>query len=160
MNSVLYYLTYGSALGSGLIAGIFFAFSTFVMKALAKLPAAQGIAAMQSINTTILQTLFSLVFMGTALICVVLGVAAFFNWGSPGASYVLIGSLLYLLGSFIVTVIFNVPLNDALAAVKPGSPEGARVWAGYLTDWVVWNHVRTFASLAALASFIIAIRKW
>ncbi|MFF2092300.1 DUF1772 domain-containing protein [Paenibacillus sp. NPDC058174] len=160
MNSFLYYLTYGSALGSGLIAGIFFAFSTFVMKALAKLPAEQGIAAMQSINTTILQTLFGLVFMGTALISVFLGVAAWFNWSSPGALYMLIGSLLYLLGCFLVTGILNVPLNDALAAVKPESSEGARVWAGYLSDWVVWNHVRTIASLAALVSFIIAIRKW
>ncbi|WP_010496926.1 hypothetical protein [Paenibacillus elgii] len=58
MGNLLFGLTYASALGSGLIAGLFFAFSTFVMSALARLPAEQGIAAMQSINVTVLNPLF------------------------------------------------------------------------------------------------------
>ncbi|WP_261304353.1 anthrone oxygenase family protein [Paenibacillus andongensis] len=152
-------LTYASALGSGLIAGIFFAFSTFVMAALARLPAAQGIVAMQSINSTILQTLFSFVFMGTAFVSVVLGGVSFFRLGTPGALYILIGSLLYFVGAFVATIIFNVPLNDALAAVEPGSAKGAEVWQHYLSRWVAWNHVRTIASLASLAAFIIALRR-
>lgn len=152
-------LAYASALGSGLIAGIFFAFSAFVMAALARLPAAQGIAAMQSINSTILQTLFSFVFMGTAVASVVLGVASFLRLGTPGALYLLIGSLLYLIGSFLFTIVFNVPLNDALAAVDPGSAKGAEVWQNYLSRWVAWNHVRTVASLASLAAFILALRR-
>ncbi|MCC3373785.1 DUF1772 domain-containing protein [Cohnella sp. REN36] len=153
-------ITYASALGSGLIAGIFFAFSTFVMAALSRLPASQGIAAMQSINSTILQTLFSFVFMGTAIASVVLGVAAFLRLGTPGATYLLIGSLLYFVGAFLATIVFNVPLNDALAAVDPGSAEGANVWQHYLSSWVAWNHVRTIASLASLAAFILALRRW
>ncbi|MBB6734137.1 DUF1772 domain-containing protein [Cohnella zeiphila] len=152
-------LAYASALGSGLIAGIFFAFSAFVMAALARLPAAQGIAAMQSINSTILQTLFSFVFMGTAVASVVLGVASFLRLGTPGALYLLIGSLLYLVGSFLFTILFNVPLNDALAAVDPDSAKGAEVWQNYLSRWVAWNHVRTVASLASLAAFILALRR-
>ncbi|GLI04558.1 membrane protein [Paenibacillus tyrfis] len=160
MGNLLFGLTYASALGSGLIAGLFFAFSTFVMSALARLPAEQGIAAMQSINVTVLNPLFSLVFMGTALACVILGIASLTKWGTASAAYVLAGCILYFVGSFLVTIIFNVPLNDALAAVAPGSSEGAQLWNLYLSKWVAWNHVRTIASLAALASFILAIRKW
>lgn len=160
MGSLLSGLTFASALGSGLIAGLFFAFSTFVMTALSRLPAEQGIAAMQSINITILNPLFSLVFMGTALACFILGIVSFFKLGTTSALYLLAGSVLYFVGAFLVTVIFNVPLNDALAAVTPGSPEGDKLWNHYLSSWVAWNHVRTIASLAALASFIIALRKW
>ncbi|MFD0692498.1 DUF1772 domain-containing protein [Paenibacillus sp. GCM10027628] len=160
MGNVLFGLTFASALGSGLVAGLFFAFSNFVMQALARLPVDQGIAAMQSINITVLNPLFSLVFMGTALACVILGIASFFKFGTVSAIYLLAGSLLYFVGSFLVTIIFNVPLNDALAAVSPGSSEGANLWTHYLSSWVAWNHVRTIASLGALASFIIALRQW
>lgn len=160
MGKLIASLTFASALGSGLIAGIFFAFSTFVMASLARLPSEQGIAAMQSINATILNTLFSLVFMGTALASVILGIVSFFKLGTPGALYLLAGSLLYFVGSFLVTVVFNVPLNDSLAAVAPASAEGANVWQQYLSSWVAWNHVRTIASLASLACFIFALRKW
>jgi uncharacterized membrane protein len=50
MTGVLYAATLATALGCGLVAGVFFAFSSFVMPALKRLPPAQGIAAMQSIN--------------------------------------------------------------------------------------------------------------
>jgi uncharacterized membrane protein len=50
LDGLLFVLTLFAALGCGLVAGVFFAFSTFVMKALARLPAEQGIAAMQAIN--------------------------------------------------------------------------------------------------------------
>jgi uncharacterized membrane protein len=58
---------------------------------------------------------------------------------------------------FVVTVVFNVPLNDALAAVKPSTPEAGAVWTSYLKDWVFWNHVRTIASGVASALFITAL---
>lgn len=159
MGNLLFGLTFASALGSGLIAGLFFAFSTSVMTALARLPAEQGITAMQSINITILNPLFSLVFMGTALACVTLGIVSFLQLGTASATYLLAGSLLYFVGVFLVTIVFNVPLNNALATVVPGSSKGANLWTHYLSSWVPWNHVRTIASLAALTSFIIALSK-
>lgn len=150
-------LNFVSALGSGLIAGIFFAFSAFVMVSLARIPSEKGITAMQSINATILNTLFSFVFMGTALFSVLLGIGSFLKLGAPGMFYVLAGSLLYFVGSFLVTIVFNVPLNDALADVNPESSEGAKVWQDYLSRWTAWNHVRTIASLASMACFILAM---
>ena len=156
-NSWLFALKLLAALGCGLMAGTFFAFSTFVMRGLGRLAPPQGIAAMQSINLTVINPLFMGAFMGTALLCLGLAIYALLNWKTPGAPWVLVGSLLYLVGTFGVTVAFNVPRNDALAAVSPSAPEAARLWADYLVSWTLWNHVRTAAALGALVSFILAL---
>lgn len=153
-------LTLLAALGCGVIAGAFFAFSTFVMKALGRLPPAQGIAAMQSINVVVINPLFMSALFGTAAACLVLAGWSVLRWNRPGAAFLLTGSLLYLLGTIGVTIAFNVPRNDALAAVDPASPAGAAVWADYLTGWTAWNHVRTVASFAAAASFTVALYFW
>jgi len=150
-------LTFASALGCGLVAGIFFAFSNFVMKALARVPSAQGIAAMQSINVVVLNKLFFAVFFGTALCCLVLAIISFVRWQKPGASYLLAGSLLYLIGTIGVTIVCNVPLNDALAAVDASSADAGSVWTNYLKNWTVWNHLRTIAAFAAAILFTVAL---
>lgn len=151
-------ITLLSALGCGLVAGIFFAFSAFVMKALANLPPAQGIAAMQSINVVVINPWFMTAFFGTAVACILVMIWSLSRWHDPGSVYVLAGGLLYLVGTILVTMLFNVPLNNSLAAVAPVSAEGAKVWAGYLTAWTAWNHVRTIAALAAAASLTIGLR--
>ncbi|BAU63233.1 integral membrane protein-like protein [Stanieria sp. NIES-3757] len=150
-------LKFCAVLGCGLIAGIFFAFSTFVMKALAQLPSAQGIAAMQSINIKVINLWFMLVFLGTAAICVFLAISSLLKWHQPDAVYLLVGSLFYLVGTLGVTMVFNVPLNDALANVESNSTEGASIWIKYLTNWTIWNHIRTVFALAASASFLFAL---
>jgi uncharacterized membrane protein len=146
-----------AALGCGLVAGVFFAFSTFVMPALDRLHPPQGIAAMQSINITAINPLFMTAIFGTAVACIILAVSSVLRWNQPGAVYLLIGSLLYLVGTVLVTIAFNVPLNDALAIADPNSTDGATLWARYLTNWTLWNHVRTVAGLAAAASLTIAL---
>jgi uncharacterized membrane protein len=150
-------LTCLAALGSSLIAGVFFAFSAFVMTALGRLPPHQGIAAMQSINIAVINPWFFAAFFGTAAASAVLAIASLFRWGASGAIYMLAGSLLYLVGTILVTVRRNVPLNDALAATEPDSAEGAGLWTRYLAEWTAWNHVRTAASLAAAAAFLLAL---
>lgn len=157
IKDVLFVLTLLSALGCGLIAGVFFAFSDFVMKALARLPAAQGIAAMQSINVVVLNRLFFAVFFGTAAGCILLTIWSLFIWHGRGAVYLLIGSLLYLVGTMLVTIVYNVPQNEALAAADPASADSAVQWAEYVVSWTAWNHVRTIAALAAAASLTIAL---
>lgn len=146
-----------AALGCGLIAGVFFAFSSFVMGALARLDPPQGIAAMQSINVVVINFLFMAVFIGTAVICSFLAVSSLLKWHQPDSVYLLVGSSLYLIGTFMVTLLFNVPLNDALAIAQPNSPEGASLWATYLTQWTIWNHIRTAAALAAAAAFTLSL---
>jgi len=151
-------LTFAAALGSGIMAGLFFIFSTTIMTALARLPAGQGAAAMNSINVVILNPLFLTIFMGTALICAILAVRAIIGWSGAGSAWLLAGSLLYIVGILLVTIIFNVPLNDALAATGPETSEGASLWTRYLAEWVPWNHVRTVSGIASLACFILALR--
>jgi uncharacterized membrane protein len=150
-------LTLFAALGSGVMAGFFFAFSAVIMAALGRLPPAQGIAAMQLINVVVINPLFGGIFFGTGLASVALIAYALFNWQAPGAAYLLAGSLLYLVGTILVTIAFNVPRNNALAAVDPASPAGASLWADYLTTWTAWNHLRTVAALAAAAAFTLAL---
>lgn len=146
-----------TALGCGLMAGVFFAFSTFVISGLGRLQPTQGIAAMQSINITAISPLFMAALFGTAAACILLAVSSLLKWHQPGAAYLLLGSLLYLIGTIGVTIVFNVPLNDALARVDPNSTEGANLWANYLTNWTLWNHIRTVAALAAATSLTIAL---
>jgi uncharacterized membrane protein len=157
VNNLYFPLTLFSALGCGLVAGVFFAFSTFVMSALGRLQPSQGMAAMQSINITAINPLFMTAFLGTAVSCLFLAVSSLLKWNQPGAAYLLIGSLLYLVGTLGVTMVFNVPLNDALAIIKPDSTDGANLWASYLTNWTFWNHIRTVAALAAAALFTIVL---
>ncbi len=157
VDYLLFALKLFAALGCGLIAGVFFAFSTFVMSALARLQPVQGIAAFQSINITVYNPWFMGAFLGTAAACIFLAVSSLLKWQQPGAAYLLVGSLLYLVGTVLVTIAFNVPLNDALAVVDPGSTEGASLWSSFLTNWTNWNHIRTAAALAAAASLTIAL---
>ena len=157
IDHLLFTLTFFSALGCGLVAGIFYAFSTFVMKALARVPSAQGIAAMQSINITVINPWFMAAFMGTAAACVLVVVFSLLRWSEPGTVYLLVGCLLYLIGTRMVPMVFNVPRNNALAAADPASADGARLWTGYVTSWTAWNHVRTVAALAAAILLTIAL---
>ncbi|MBE9180012.1 DUF1772 domain-containing protein [Oculatella sp. LEGE 06141] len=162
-NDWLFGLKLFSALGCGLVAGIFFAFSTFVMRALAQRPSAEGIAAMQAINITVINPWFMTVFLGTGVACLVLAIASLFKGHQSHTTYLLVGSLLYLIGCFGVTIVFNVPLNDALAIAQPNSTEGTDLWAKYLTNWTFWNHVRTIAAFGAAALFTLALgnsTKW
>ena len=146
-----------AAVGCGVNAGVFFAFSTFVMKALARLSAAQGIAVMQSINVAAITPLFMAALFGTALVCALLAISALSIWPTPRAVYLLVGSLLYLTGTILVTIVCNVPRNNWLATVDPASADGARLWADFLAGWTAWNHVRTVAALGASVSLTIAL---
>lgn len=157
MDGLLFALTLIAALGCGLIAGVFFAFSTFVMRGLARLPAPQGIAAMQSINITAITPAFMLALFGTAVVCAALAIAALFMLDEDFAVFLLVGGLLYPIGTIGVTMAFNVPRNNALAAADPHGAEAASLWDRYVTEWTAWNHVRGAAALAAAASLTIAL---
>jgi uncharacterized membrane protein len=146
-----------AVLGCGLMAGLFFAFSVCVMRALGQLPMEQGLASMQSINVAILNPLFFAVFFGTAATCVLALVSSLLHWHVPGARYLLAGSVLYLMGVLLVTVFFNVPMNQILEAANPHNHDSARIWAGYLSNWTAWNHVRTISALGATFSFTLAL---
>lgn len=150
-------LTLAAALGSGLIGGAFYAFSTFVMRALGRLPARDGLAAMQAINVAAVTPGFMLGFIGTALLAVLALATATLHWEGAASLAVVAGAALYLVGSFGLTIARNVPLNNALAPLDPAAPASADHWAAYLTTWTAWNHARAAAALAAALAFTIAL---
>ena len=156
-NQLVFALALLSALGCGLVGGVFFAFSAFVMKALSRLPPAEGIAAMQSINIAVINPWFMIAFLGTAATSSLAMIAGARRFHEPGAVYLLVGGVLYIFGSLLVTMAFNVPRNNALASLAPTDPHAASLWAGYVAGWTACNHVRTIAAIAGAASFSIAL---
>jgi uncharacterized membrane protein len=157
LERILFALTFTAAIGSGLVAGIFFAFSTFVMAALGRILAEQGIAAMQSISITVLNPAFFIAFLGTGAVCLALVAGSYVWWGEASGKLVLAASLIYLVGCIGVTMVCNVPLNYALAAAQPNTPEATTLWSRYLSTWTAWNHLRTVAPLLSAILFMAAL---
>ena len=157
MPNLVRYLLWFSAISCGLLAGVYFAFSTFIMPAFGRIAPVHGVSAMNSINSTILQSLFMPFFFGTTLVSLVLVAFALFRRSAPSATAVLVGGLIYIVGMFLCTIFFNVPLNNALAAVDPAGSSAASIWENYLKKWTLWNHVRTIASCIASALYMMAI---
>ena len=144
-------------LGSAVVGGVLFAFSSFVMKALGRVPSSEGIAAMQSINVVVINPTFLGTFMGTAVLSLLVAALAIKGWGMPSAPLFLAGALLYLVGTFLVTGLGNVPLNDQLAAVSATDPEAISVWRHYLDRWTLLNTIRTGAAVAAVLMFALGL---
>jgi uncharacterized membrane protein len=146
-----------TAVACGLVSGIFFAFSTFVMQGLDDLAPDQGIAAMQSINRLAITPLFMTALFGTALLCLALIVWAALAWDRPQAHWIAPAGALYLIGTIGVTIAANVPRNDALAELDPAAASSASRWASYMSEWTAFNHVRTVAALIAASLLTYAI---
>ena len=154
-------LLWATLLSSVIMAGVYFAFSTFVMRSLAALERGAGMRAMQSINEVILRSLFLPVFFGGTISSAAIASLGLIDNSLPAAAAMIAGGACYFIGMFLVTVIGNVPLNNRLAAADAGTVEGETTWRFYLKRWTTWNHLRTIACLAAtvfrtigLASYI------
>lgn len=146
-----------ASLGSAVVGGIFFAFSNFIMKALARLSSAEGIAAMQSINVTVLNRWFLGVFIGTAVVSLLLAGYAIANWSTPPAPWLLGASVAYVIGCWVLTIAGNVPLNNTLAGTAPQGRESTTAWQHYLKHWTSLNSQRALGSVVAALLFIIAL---
>jgi uncharacterized membrane protein len=155
MDRALFALTFLTALGCGIVGGIFYGFSSFVMKALARIAPEQGVAAMNSINVVVINPSFMLPFMGTAVACLALAAGSFLWWQQLSGKLVLLAALLYVVGCFGLTMVVNQPLNLKLAALQPA--EALAFWPRYVQMWTMWNHVRTVAPLLSTALFIAAL---
>lgn len=155
---ILVWVLIAACLGSGIMAGLFSAFSTFIMKALSSLSDPEGIKAMQAINRHIVRPSFLIVFLGTGLLCiaaVVLGMG-----DAPGAAQTISATLIYILACILSTIVFNVPLNNHLDTVDPEAAESHQLWVRYLSLWTKWNHLRAIATIAStilLASAIASL---
>jgi len=147
-----------AAIGAALNGGIFFAFSTFVMSALRRLPPAQGLATMQEINIRAVTAPFMSVLFGTGALCVAVGVGTLIDWSGSASVLVLIGTALYLAAVIGITAVYNVPRNNALATVDAAANDAVERWRRYDASWSAGNHVRTFACVAVATLLITATR--
>ena len=134
--------------GAGLITGLLFAFSNFVMRALADLPNDKGMYTMQRVNETIINPVFLALFLGTPVLCSLIAIKSALQLDAPGGLYLLIGALAYLIGPFGITMLFNVPLNNKLAKAEPSVAD--EVWPIYQKRWQSWNHVRTYIGVVSV----------
>ncbi len=128
------------------------------MKALGRVAAPSGIAAMQSINIVVINPIFLGVFVGTAIVCGLIVAGAVLRWEGYRSTLLVVGSALYVVGTFAVTMRLNVPLNNRLAKLNRNDPASTDFWSHYLRRWTFWNHVRSVAALLASATFALALR--
>jgi uncharacterized membrane protein len=156
MDGWLQALTIVGALTTGLMAGLYFAFSVAVMPALARLDGGRGTEAMQSVNRAILNPLFLAVFLTCGLSGGALAVSSAWTWDQPGPGLRLAGGVLAFGGSLVLTTLYHVPRNNALDEVGAESPEGAAQWTRYLREWVPANHVRALACTVSLVLLLLA----
>ena len=158
MTGLLRGLTIGTSVGAAAMGGVLFAFSAFVMPALKRLPAAQGLAAMQSINITAVRPPLMILMFGTAAGAVALAATAAVQRDGRASWLTAGGSALYLLGVVGVTAAYHVPRNDALALLDAANPSSFAAWTRYLAEWTAWNQVRVAAGIVAGAVLAVAAR--
>lgn len=157
MNVLTLSILIAATLGSGMMAGLFCSFSNFVMQALSDIPPPKGIAAMQSINVVIVKPTFLIVFFGTGVACALALCLGWQQLDEGALAWAIAGGAVYVSGSIVVTIAFNVPLNNRLAAVDSESEEGVKMWEIYLERWVRWNHVRSIATIISTILLIVAV---
>jgi uncharacterized membrane protein len=157
MDGLVTALTIATAVGCGLNGGVFFAFSSFVMPGLARLRPAEGAAAMQAINVTAVTPVFMTVLFGTGALCVAVIVAGLAALDESYGGWLVAGGAVYLAGTIVLTMLYHVPRNNALAAVDPATPEAAQLWKRYLTEWTTGNHARAVAGVLAAALLVIGV---
>ncbi len=146
-----------AALGAGLMAGVYFAFSGFIMKSFDRLGAEQATDAMNAINEVILRSWFMPLFFGSTLLFLLLAAVALLDWSRADAPLLLAAGLLYVGGMFLCTAVFNVPLNNRLAAADSASGDRQQLWSHYYRYWTRWNHLRAICSLLACLLCILAL---
>lgn len=148
MSGIITVIIVAAITGAGLVTGLLFAFSNFVMKALADLTSDKGMFAMQRINEIIINPVFLVLFLGTPILCSVIAVNSGLKINEPGSMFLLVGALAYLIGPFGITVLFNVPLNNQLARAEV--PDADDIWPMYQEKWQRWNHIRTYIGVVSI----------
>lgn len=151
-------LTAVAAFGAGLSAGVYLAFSTFVMPGLRKQSPPHAIRAMNSINKAAPSNpLLMLLLVGTGIVCVLLIITACRHRGDAAAEWQIAGAALYLI-SVLILVGYHVPHNNQLMVVDPNAAGGDAAWSHFYSAWMVWNHLRTLAAATGTISLVLALQ--
>jgi uncharacterized membrane protein len=150
-----------AAIASAAAAGMMYVFSTFVMRGLDRTGPIGAITAMRGINVEANGNApFLLAYLGASVLAAAVGVVAVVQIRQPGSGWLLAGAIFGVLGA-IITMAFNVPLNNHLDTVDPSGlslADGAREWQAYFSTWTAWNHVRTLTAIVAPVLMLIGVR--
>ncbi len=160
MNTLTIITVTLTLLGSAVVGGIFFSFSNFIMKAFSRLHFHEGMAAMQTINITVLNPVFLGLFIGTALSALGVVVIAILAWGEVSSLFFLIGALLYFIGTFLITGFGNVPLNNRLGSIEVTDSGAGSIWQHYLKQWTQLNTIRTTSAVSASILLLIGLIRY
>lgn len=143
-----------TVVAAALMAGLFYAYSISVVWGLDRADPRHAINVMNGINIAILNPWFLPVFVSVPVLA---GIACGLFWatGQPlSAGFLGSAAAIYIVGVLAATASVNVPMNEALAKVRPHDLDNARqIWSSYSKRWNAWNHVR---SIAALSAFCLA----
>jgi uncharacterized membrane protein len=150
------WLSLATAFGSVVTGGTLFAFSSFVLPGLRRLPAADAVAAMQAINVQAPRSLLMLPLLGSAAGGMVLAVLVLTRPETPDRALLIAGALAAV-ATVVITGVYHVPHNDALARLHPDDPSIVSTWTDYARGWLRWNHVRTLTALGSGIALTLAV---
>jgi uncharacterized membrane protein len=158
MSTTFFVLLQLSILAYALVAGVFLAFSDFIMRSLALTGGVGGVEAMQVINREVFRWVFMVLFLGMAAVSVLIAGHAWLGLSGPASALIGVAALVYLFGCFGVTVAFNVPMNQALAGMDLTSEATRDYWLqSYVPRWTFWNSVRTAAAALSAALLLFGL---
>ena len=144
-----------SALLMAFVSGVFLAFSDFIMRSLAAATPGAGIEAMQLINRKVLRSVFVVWLLALGPVAMGLGLYAWIAVEGPARAWFIAGTTLYVMGTFMVTILGNVPMNERLDRMAPDAAETRAYWRQYARGWTWWNHLRTVASGGAALALLV-----
>src|SRR6476646_5882365 len=154
-------LTSVAALAGAAASGMMYVFSTFVMRGLDRTGPVEAITAMRGINVVANSSpAFLLAYFGATILALVVGVIAAIQIGQPGSVWILVGAVLGILAA-VITMAFNVPLNNHLDTVNPvglSVADATREWQAYFSTWTAWNHARTVTAFVASLLLLAGLR--
>ncbi|MCG6883605.1 MAG: DUF1772 domain-containing protein [Silicimonas sp.] len=158
MSPVIFFMLQFAILAYALVAGVFLAFSDFIMRSLAVTSGVGGVEAMQAINREVFRWIFMTLFLGMAAASVAIAIYSWFSIDNPARMLIIAAAIIYVVGCFGVTVFFNVPMNETLAGMSSTSEATREYWLQtYVPRWTVWNSVRTGASAVSAGLLLMGL---
>jgi uncharacterized membrane protein len=146
-----------SAVLGGIMAGFFFTYSASVVLALDRLSASTYTTVMQEINETVLNAVFGVAFFGAVVVPAVSAAVVLLrgDWTTQYGRFLLAGVVIYLIGTFVVTMLIHIPMNEYIAMWSASSPPDD--WVAVRSRWARWNHIRATAAVVSFVLYLAAI---
>ncbi|MFY0618952.1 DUF1772 domain-containing protein [Shimia sp.] len=158
MSTIFILLIQCAILSYTFVAGVFLAFSDFVVRSLRKTSGHGGVEAMQAINREVFRWVFMTLFLGLAAVSLVITAYGAIALSGLSRTLIMLAGLFYLVGCFGVTIFFNVPMNKALAQMEMTGTKTQDYWLQtYVPCWTFWNSVRTMACSTSATLLLVGL---